>query len=97
MEWNGMDLGMIPNHLDINDICCHDIVYLYTGVWIPLTDLLRSWANSSTIHVFLGSVLDTNRDGRRDSDADYTWWLGDVVGGVAIPTLLRSGREVSRQ
>ena len=53
---------------------------------MPLTELLRSWAKSSTIHVFLGSVLDTNRDGRRDNDANYTWWLGDEVGGVAIPT-----------
>ena len=56
------------------------------GVWLPLNELLRSWASSSTIHVFLGSVLDTNRDGRRDKDADYTWWVGDEVGGVAIPT-----------
>ena len=53
---------------------------------MPLTELLRSWANSGTIHVFLGSVLDTNRDGRRDSDAEYTWWVDNKVGGVAIPT-----------
>ena len=53
---------------------------------MQLNELLRSWANSSTIHVFLGSVLDTNRDGRRDKDADYTWWVDGEVGGVAIPT-----------
>ena len=53
---------------------------------MPLIELLRSWANSRTIHVFLGSVLDTNRDGRRDNDANYTWWVDDEVGGVAIPT-----------
>ena len=47
---------------------------------------MRSWANSSTIQVFLGSVLDANRDGKRDDDASYTWWVNDTVGGVAIPT-----------
>ena len=53
---------------------------------MPLQKLLRSWANSSTIHVLLGSVLDADRDGRRDSDEDYTWWINNSVGGVAIPT-----------
>ena len=47
---------------------------------------MRSWANSSTVHVFLGSVLDANRDGKRDEDASYTWWVDDIVGGVAVPT-----------
>jgi DNA/RNA endonuclease G (NUC1) len=56
-------------------------------VWIPLEQLLRSWArNFSTIHVILGPVLDTDRDGRRDSDASYSWWVGGRTGGVAIPT-----------
>ena len=64
----------------------HCVLFIIIGVWTPLTELLRSWASSRTIHVFLGSVLDTNRDGRRDNDANYTWWLGDKVGGVAIPT-----------
>ena len=59
---------------------------MYIGVWIPLIELLRSWANSSAIHVLLGSVLDANRDGKRDNDANYSWWVGDEVGGVAIPT-----------
>lgn len=47
--------------------------------------MLRSWANVSTIHVIFGSVLDVNRDGERDDDADYTWWV-DGEGGVAVPT-----------
>ena len=56
-------------------------------MWTPLEQLLRSWArNFSTINVILGSVLDTDRDGRRDSDASYNWWLGNRTGGVAIPT-----------
>ena len=53
------------------------------GVWIPL---LRSWANSSTIHVLLGSVLDANSDGRRDNDEDFTWWVNNRIRGVAILT-----------
>ena len=56
------------------------------GVWVPLQRLLRSWANSSTIHVMLGSVLDTNRDGTRDNDQKYIWWVNNKTGGVAIPT-----------
>ena len=91
-------LGTKPSHLDVSDVIqihlhVHNNIIVTTlctfiiiGVWTPLTELLRSWASSSTIHVFLGSVLDTNRDGRRDNDANYTWWLGDNVGGVAIPT-----------
>ena len=34
----------------------------------------------------MGSVLDANRDGRRDNDTSYTWWVSNKVGGVAIPT-----------
>ena len=41
--------------------------------------------NFSTIHVILGSVLDTNRDGEWDNDTNYTRWVGSE-GGVAIPT-----------
>ena len=59
----------------------------HTEVWSPLEQQLRSWArNFSTIHVILGSVLDTNRDGKRDRDVDYSWWVDDNDGGVAIPT-----------
>ena len=48
--------------------------------------MLRSWAiNFSTIHIILGSVLDVNRDGERDNDADYTRWVGGSR-GVAIPS-----------
>ena len=47
---------------------------------------MRSWAvKFSTIHVTVGSVLDANRDGERDNDGDYTWWVGGM-GGVAVPT-----------
>ena len=34
----------------------------------------------------LGSVLDINRDGTRDNDQKYTWWVNNKTGGVAIPT-----------
>ena len=33
----------------------------------------------------MGSALDVNRDGERDSDANYTLWVNGS-GGVAIPT-----------
>ena len=61
-------------------------VFIIVGVWVPLQRLLKSWANSSTIHVLLGSVLDVNRNGRRDNDQEYTWWVNNKTGGVAIPT-----------
>ena len=58
-----------------------------SGVWQPLEKLLRSWAvNFTTIHVILGSVFDTNRDGERDSDHQYNWWMRNKEGGVAVPT-----------
>jgi hypothetical protein len=30
--------------------------------------------------------LDANRDGGRDNDQEYTWWVNNKIGGVAIPT-----------
>ena len=48
--------------------------------------MLRSWAaNFSNINIILGSVLDVDRDGKRDSDNDYSWWTHGK-GGVAIPS-----------
>ena len=53
---------------------------------MPLQEMLKHWATRfSTIHVILGSVLDNNKDGERDSDTNYTWRLGRA-GGVAIPS-----------
>ena len=48
----------------------------------------------STLNVMLGSVLDADRDGRRDSDSAYPDW----VEGVALPShmfvvVTRCGRE----
>ena len=55
-------------------------------MWLPLEKLLRSWAvNFTTIHVILGSVLDADRDGERDKDADYVHRVGGAK-GVAIPS-----------
>lgn len=54
---------------------------------MPLEQLVRSWAMSfGTIHVLVGSVLDGNRDGERDEDDNYTWWLKGEEGSIAIPT-----------
>ena len=55
-------------------------------MWQPLEKTLKSWAiKFDTIHVILGSVLDTDRDGARDEDGDYIQWV-DSTGGVAVPT-----------
>ena len=58
----------------------------FAAVWLQFEETMRSWAvKFGTIHVMVGSVLDANRDGERDNDGDYTWWV-DGVGGVAVPT-----------
>lgn len=58
----------------------------FAAVWLQFEEMVRSWAlKFSTIHVTVGSVLDANRDGERDRDSDYTWWM-DSMGGVAVPT-----------
>ena len=47
---------------------------------------MKSWAiKFGTVHVILGSILDTDRDGTRDEDGDYIQWVGGA-GGVAVPT-----------
>ena len=49
---------------------------------------LRFWLlnlGTKAIHIIIGSVLDINRDGKRDNDANYTWWV-DGEGDVAIPS-----------
>ena len=30
--------------------------------------------------------MDTDRDGKRDNDASYSWWVSNRTRGVAIPT-----------
>lgn len=45
---------------------------LSTAVWSQWDQLVRQWTTTyGTIHVIVGSVLDSNSDGIRDRDEDY--------------------------
>ncbi len=51
--------------------------------WDPVRSLLNDWLGVySTLNIMVGSVLDANRDGLRDSDSSYP----NFTDGVAVPS-----------
>lgn len=61
-----------------------------TVVWSQWDQLVRQWTTTyGTIHVIVGSVLDSNSDGIRDRDEDYDRYSCKICALTCVFTMFR--------